>query len=101
MERDRDRLGGREDRLSELQTITEAVDVVDHDARFAELRAQLRDDVHPMLRHVLQRRAADREGGVQGDHVHGGDVVQLGVCDAAGPQLGGGAGGREAAGDAA
>jgi hypothetical protein len=101
VKRDGHRLRLRQDRLRLLELRLQLRDVVDDDAGVAQLRSQLRDHVHPMLRHVLQRREPDRQCRVERDDVDGGDVVQLGVGDAARSELGGGAGGRQAAGDLA
>ena len=101
MEGDRHRLRLREDRLRELELLAHLVEVVQHDAGVAELGPQLRNDVHAVLGHVLQRRSTDRQRGVQRDQVDRRDVVQLGVGDAARPELGGGASGGQTAGNPA
>src|SRR5437773_353601 len=75
------------------QALFQAVHVVDHHEAFAELGLKLRNDVHPVLGHVLQRRVADRERRVEGDEIDGGDVVELRVGHAAPAELRRGAGG--------
>ena len=77
------------------------MDAVDHDAALAQLGLELRDDVHPVLRHVLQRRVADRHRRVQRDEVDGRDVVQLRVGHPAAAELRRGTRGRHATRDAA
>ena len=96
-----DRLRVGEDRLRPVEVLPHPRQVVDDNQPVAELGAQLRHDVHAVLRDVLQRRPADRQGRVESDHVDGRNVVQLRVGDAAGAQLGRRAGRRQTARDAA
>ena len=99
MEGDRDGLVVLEDALRAAQALLELVHVVDDDEALAELGLELRDDVHAVFAHVLERRVADGERRVERDEVDGGDVVQLGVGHAGAAELRRGAGRGHASGD--
>ena len=101
VERDGDRLRSLQHALRLAQAVLERVDAVDDDTALAQLGLELRDDVHPVLRHVLQRRVADRHRRVQRDEVDGRDVVQLRVGHPAAAELRRGTRGRHATRDAA
>ena len=93
----RNRFGFEQDRLRPLELLFHGVDVVDNYAAVGQLRLQLRHDVHPVDRDVLQRPQADRHRRVQRDQVDRRDVVELGVGHAAAAELGRGAGRGHAA----
>src|SRR5207245_11124370 len=60
VEGDGDRLVALEHALRTTKTVLERDDVVDHNAALAELGLELRDDIHAVLAHVLERGVADR-----------------------------------------
>ena len=100
VERDGDGLRALQHALRLTQAVLERVHAVDDDAALAQLGLELRDHVHAVLRHVLERRVADGHRRVQRDEIDGGDVVQLRVGHAAAAELRRGAGRRDAARDA-
>src|SRR5213080_4825507 len=91
VEGDGDRPRLHQNGLRPLQLFLHGVDVVDDDAALSQLRLELRDDVHAVNGHVLERGLSDRHRRVERDEIDRWDVVQLGVGEATSAQLGCGA----------